>query len=252
MEDIAKLLEADSEWLSAADLCGKKKVIEITGFETFKEKNGKGKMVEKPIFHLKGTTKKYKPPVTQARVICNPEYCGWGTKPSVFMCRFLEVYPAKVYWKGELVWGVRLCGASHIKSDFIAEVVEGMKKYSYPIRKIAVESDKKPSPEKPAPKVADNSKNEIITALKAVTKQEQLDEAAAKYRASIASYKKTDLDVFNELCQAVQDAKDRIDTPHDSETGEVIEDMPPTPPVEAYEDSIGGEPVNEEVEQDLF
>jgi recombinational DNA repair protein RecT len=92
------------------------------------------------------------------------------------------------------------------------------------------------APEKPAPKVEDDSiKGKIIAALKAITTQEQLDEAASKYRSVIGGYKTSDIAAFNELCQAVQDAKDRIAVPHDTETGEVIEDMPPAPPLEAYE-----------------
>ncbi len=245
MEDIAKLLEADSEWLSAADLAGKEKVLKITKYEIVKEKDGKSKTVQKLVLHIEGSDKKYKPCKTQARVICNPEYCGWGTKPAEFTGRYLEVKPEKVLFKGELVWGIRICGASHIKADFTAKVVEGMKKYDYAIRKIDadtkkqdVKSDAKTEEQKWSGKEGANARDvKKANALRAQAAKERLivqinqadsiDALTAiknESAAVIARLKEAYPEHYKDISDAIIDAEERTALSYDPETGEIMED----------------------------
>lgn len=227
--DFSDSLLANSEWLCAEDLVHDKQEFTIKNYEKITEKNEKGKLEPKMVLHLEETEKKYKPAKTQRRVVCNKEYANWGgTATPDWIGRKIEVFKAKVLFKGKEVDGVRLCGLSDIPKDFVAVVIEGKREYRYPIRKIE-RAKKESAPEKE--KVWSGKEGANV-------RQENSDKAKLAYDAII-----TELD-------APQSDFDAVIAKHDKVIARFKEAYPDyyetimsykpeeLPPVEAYTDSI--------------
>ena len=224
--DLTKIVAPDSEYISSEDLKHGERIIEIIGWKEIIEDKK-----PKVVFTVKGWDKKFKPCKSMGKMIEHPDKCNWGSKVTKeWQGRLLELFAGEALFKGEVVKGVRICGASDIEKSFETTMLIGRTKYTYKVRKLerAKSAEEKPTT-KPEPTPAEKlqaasaAAEKIRLSLLDCTTIEELDAKLTENTKMIDRLKVNYSGLVDDIQYVYNEEKTRIETPHDVETGEVTE-----------------------------